>query len=151
MSEHRSTPRHTDLGITHVALQVADVGRSIDFYRRYADMVPVHRRTTSDGVEVAWITDRTRPFVIVLLETDVTHPFGGWNHIGIAVGSTAEVDRRMRLAVEDGFVTAGPHDSGPPAGYYGIVVDPDGHNLEIAFGQEVTFTVEHRDHDPSRP
>lgn len=144
------TPGRNDHGITHVALQVADLDRSIGFYRRYADMQVVHRRRTSDGVGVAWITDGTRPFVIVLLETEVTHPFGGWNHIGIGVASREEVDRRMDHAVEDGLVTAGPHDSGPPAGYYGIVVDPDGHNLEIAFGQEVAFTVEHPESDPTR-
>ncbi len=130
-----------DHGFTHIALQVADLDRSLDFYRRYADMVPVHRRTSSDGVRVAWVTDRTRPFIIVLLETAVTHPLGGWNHLGIGVDSRDEVDRRMTMAVDEGFVTAGPHDSGPPAGYYGIVVDHDGHNLEIAYGQEVAFTV----------
>jgi catechol 2,3-dioxygenase-like lactoylglutathione lyase family enzyme len=103
----------------------------------------VHRRTSSDGVRVAWVTDHTRPFVIVLLETEVTNPLGGWNHLGIGVDSRGEVERRMAMAVAEGFTTAGPHDSGPPAGYYGIVVDPDGHNLEIAFGQEVAFTVDH--------
>ncbi|MBS1836867.1 MAG: VOC family protein [Actinobacteria bacterium] len=144
------TPR-PDHGLTHVALQVSRLERSLDFYLRYADMSPVHRRTTSEGVRVAWITDHTRPFVIVLLETTVTHPVGGWNHIGIGVATREEVDRRIAAAVAEGFVTAGPHDSGPPAGYYGIVVDPDGHNLEIAFGQEVTFTVEHPGSDPLRP
>jgi hypothetical protein len=34
-------------------------------------------------------------------------------------------------------------DSGPPVGYFGVIVDPDGHNLELAFGQEVAFTVQH--------
>lgn len=140
-----------DLGATHIALQVSDLDRSLDFYRRYADMVPVHRRTTSEGVRVAWITDGTRPFVLVLLETDVTHPFGGWNHIGIGVASRHEVDRRTAAAAVEGFVTMSPHDSGPPAGYYGIVVDPDGHNLEIAFGQEVEFTVDHPGTDPAHP
>ena len=134
---------HPDRGFTHIALQVSDLDRSLAFYERYADMTPVHRRTSSDGVRVAWITDHTRPFVIVLLETAVTAPLAGWNHLGIGVGSREEVDRRMASAVAEGLVTAGPHDSGPPAGYNGIVVDPDGHNLEIAFGQEVTFTVTH--------
>jgi catechol 2,3-dioxygenase-like lactoylglutathione lyase family enzyme len=133
---------HPDRGFTHIALQVSDLDRSLDFYERYADMTTVHRRTTSDGVRVAWITDHTRPFVIVLLETAVTAPLGGWNHLGIGVASREEVDRRIAAAVAEGYVTMGPHDSGPPAGYYGIVVDPDGHNLEIAYGQEVTFTVE---------
>ena len=131
-----------DHGFTHIALQVSDLDRSLDFYRRYAGMTPVHRRANPDGVRVAWVTDHTRPFIVVLLETEVTHPLGGWNHLGIGVDSRDEVDRRVALAVGEGLVTLGPHDSGPPAGYYGIVVDHDGHNLEIAHGQEVAFTVE---------
>jgi len=134
--------RRVDHGFTHIALQVADLDRSLDFFRRYADMTPVHRRTSSDGVRVAWVTDHTRPFIIVLLETSVSHALGGWAHLGIGVDSRDEVDHRLAEAVAEGFETFGPHDSGPPAGYYGIVVDPDGHNLEIAYGQEVTFTVE---------
>jgi catechol 2,3-dioxygenase-like lactoylglutathione lyase family enzyme len=136
-------PSHHDHGFTHVALQVAELERTLAFYERYAGMTPVHRRTGSDGVRVAWISDHTRPFVVVLLETGVTHPLGGWAHLGIGVDSRAEVDRRLAAAESEGLVTFGPHDSGPPAGYYGIVVDPDGHNLEVAFGQEVAFTVDH--------
>jgi catechol 2,3-dioxygenase-like lactoylglutathione lyase family enzyme len=137
-----STDHPVDHGFTHIALQVADLDRSLAFYQRYADMTPVHRRTSSDGVRVAWVTDHTRPFIIVLLETTVTHPLGGWGHLGIGVDSREQVERRLADAVADGLETFGPHDSGPPAGYYGIVVDPDGHNLEIAHGQEVAFTVE---------
>ncbi len=136
-----SSPRPIDHGFTHIALQVADLDRSLDFYRRYADMTPVHRRTSSDGVRVAWVTDHTRPFIIVLLETRVSHSLGGWAHLGIGVDSRQEVDRRLASAVAEGLDTFGPHDSGPPAGYYAIVIDPDGHNLEIAYGQEVAFTV----------
>lgn len=132
---------HPDKGFTHIALQVSDLDRSLAFYEKYADMTPVHRRTSSDGVRVAWITDHTRPFIIVMLENPVSHPLGGWAHLGIGVDSRAEVDRRIAAAADEGLVTMGPHDSGPPAGYYGIVVDPDGHNLEIAYGQEVAFTV----------
>ncbi len=40
-----------------------------------------------------------------------------------------------------GHEVLGPLDHGPPVGYWGIVVDPDGHNLELAHGQEVGFTV----------
>ena len=58
----------TDLGLSHIALAVSDLERSIDFYGRFADMEVVHRRTGHDGVNVAWLSDLTRPFVIVLLE-----------------------------------------------------------------------------------
>lgn len=140
-----------DLGFTHVALQVTDLDRALDFYERFGGMTPVHRRTGSDGVRVAWITDHTRPFVVVLLETPVSHPLGGWAHLGVGVASREEVDRAVATARAGGVVVHGPFDSGPPVGYYAVLVDPDGHQLELAFGQEVAFTVGHEGHDPAQP
>ncbi len=134
-------PGRVDHGFTHVALSVADLDASLEFYRRYADMTPVHRRTSEDGTRVAWITDHTRPFVVVLLEHAVTHTLGGWSHLGVGVDSRDEVDRRLAGAAAEGLEVWGPTDAGPPTGYYGVIVDPDGHNLEVAHGQEVAFTV----------
>ena len=130
-----------DHGFTHVALAVSDLDETLDFYRRHADMTPVHRRTSDDGTRVAWITDHTRPFVVVLLEHEVTHTLGGWAHLGIGVDSRDEVDRRLAAAAAEGRTVFGPTDAGPPTGYYGVIVDPDGHNLEVAHGQAVAFTV----------
>lgn len=131
-----------DLGLTHVAIPVSDLDASIAFYAEFAHMEVVHQRG-GPGERVAWISDRTRPFVVVLLEHDVDHRLGGWSHLGIGLGSRAEVDGRLAGAAEAGHPVMGPNDSGPPVGYWGIIVDPDGHNLELAFGQEVGFTVEH--------
>jgi len=133
-------PSH-DHGFTHVALAVSDLDASLDFYRRFADMTPVHQRTSDDGTRVAWITDHTRPFVVVLLEHDVTHTLGGWAHLGVGLDSTVEVDRRLAAAAAEGRTVFGPTDAGAPTGYYGVIVDPDGHNLEVSFGQEVGITV----------
>nr|HPU39553.1 VOC family protein [Microthrixaceae bacterium] len=139
---------HADHGFTHVALQVTSLDSSLEFYERFADMTAVHRRTGDDGSKVAWISDHTRPFVVVLIEAaegaaGAVRPLGGWNHLGIAVASRDEVDRRIAEAARAGFATLAASDSGPPVGYFGVIVDPDGHNLELAFGQEVAFTVQH--------
>jgi extradiol dioxygenase family protein len=59
-----------DIGLTHIALPVADVDRSTEFYAQYAGMQVVHRRVdAATGVAVVWLCDRTRPFVIVLIQT----------------------------------------------------------------------------------
>jgi catechol 2,3-dioxygenase-like lactoylglutathione lyase family enzyme len=136
-----------DVGFSHVALPIASADRSIDFYSRYAGMQVVHRRTepsAADGAtaSVVWLSDLTRPFVVVLIETEVTHELGGFAHLGIGCATRADVDRLCALARDEGRRVSGPYDSGPPVGYWAIVTDPDGHNLELSFGQEVGFTVE---------
>jgi len=58
-----------DRGLTHVALSVSHLNDSIAFYTQYTRMQVVHRRTVpTTGCEVAWLSDQTRPFVIVLSE-----------------------------------------------------------------------------------
>lgn len=131
-----------DLGLTHVAIPVSDMDASTAFYAEFAAMEVVHQRGEA-GERVAWISDRTRPFVVVLLERSVDHRLGGWSHLGIGLSSREEVDRVLRRAADAGHEVLGAFDAGPPVGYWGIIADPDGHNLEVAFGQEVGFTVEH--------
>jgi catechol 2,3-dioxygenase-like lactoylglutathione lyase family enzyme len=134
----------TDRGLTHVALPVTDVESSLDFYRRYADMEIVHRRRDEEtGDQVVWVSDRTRPFVIVLIEQDPSSgSLTGFSHLGVGCDSRREVDRRCELARREGRTVLGPLDSGPPVGYWGFITDPDGNNLELSHGQEVGLTVE---------
>ncbi len=131
--------------MTHVALPVTDLDASLAFYEAFADMRVVHRRTDAgSGTSVAWISDLTRPFVLVLIEVDAldARVGGAYCHIGLGVGDRGEVDRRCELARAAGRTVLGPVDSGPPVGYWAYLVDPDGHNLEISFGQEVGLTVD---------
>jgi lactoylglutathione lyase len=133
----------SDLGLTHVALAVRDLAASLSFYARYAAMQVVHRRPSAEG-GVAWLSDLTRPFVIVLIQAPGLNdtPLGPFGHLGVAVVSREEVDRLVTLARADGCLAAGPNDSGPPVGYWAYIRDPDGNTLEIAHGQEVAFTVQ---------
>ena len=66
-----------DLGLTHVALTARDLDASIAFYEKYAGMAVVHRRAR-EGVRSVWLSDHTRPFVIVLVEVagQQDHPLG---------------------------------------------------------------------------
>lgn len=133
----------SDIGLTHVALPCADLDKTIAFYRDYADMVVVHERQGDDGTRVAWLSDKTRPFVIVFLETDnIPHPLGPFSHLGVGLPSRTEVDARVAQAKAAGIDVQGPHDSGPPVGYWAFLKDPDGHTLELTHGQEVHLTVE---------
>jgi catechol 2,3-dioxygenase-like lactoylglutathione lyase family enzyme len=127
-----------DVGLTHVALPVTDLAASIAFYKSYAAMEIVHQR---EGV--VWLSDRTRPFVIVLARTEsVESPLRPFGHLGVGVPAREDVDRLAARARSEGVLILGPLDSGYPVGYWALLRDPDGHTLEVAYGQEVGLTVE---------
>jgi catechol 2,3-dioxygenase-like lactoylglutathione lyase family enzyme len=134
-----------DVGFTHVALPASDLKASVAFYEKYARLHVVHRRRQSDGeLEVAWLSDLARPFVLVLVEfPQVETPLGPFAHLGVACASREEVDRLCALARSDGCLREPPTDSGDPVGYYAMLSDPDGHTLELSFGQETGLTVAH--------
>jgi catechol 2,3-dioxygenase-like lactoylglutathione lyase family enzyme len=143
------TGSRQDLGLTHVALPITDADRSTKFYEQFAAMQVVHRRRDAGtGVVVVWLSDLTRPFVIVLIESPVSHTLGGFAHLGVGCASRAEVDERCDTARAAGHEVLGPLDDGPPVGYWAIIADPDGHNLEVSHGQEVAFTVTHHGPEP---
>jgi catechol 2,3-dioxygenase-like lactoylglutathione lyase family enzyme len=138
-----ATAGRADLGATHLALVVSNLGRSVAFYERYAGMKVVHEREESGGARVAWISDLTRPWVLVLIQGEVDARLGGFCHLGVGCASRDEVDRLCTLARDEGCLSLGPIDSGGPVGYWAFLRDPDGHNLELSFGQEVGLTVAH--------
>src|ERR1700738_857864 len=109
----------TDVGMTHVALTVGDLDRSVAFYQRWAGMQVVHRRADPGGSPVAWLSDLTRPFVVVLIEqaAPVEVVLGGFAHLGVGCASRDEVDRLAGEARQEGCLQLGPIDSGPPVGY----------------------------------
>jgi catechol 2,3-dioxygenase-like lactoylglutathione lyase family enzyme len=109
----------SDLGLTHIALPVVDVEASIAFYGKYARMGVVHRRRDSESEgEVVWVSDRTRPFVVVLIRVEtVEHPLLPWAHLGVGCESREEVDRLCAEARAEGRLLTEPTDSGYPVGY----------------------------------
>ena len=126
----------SDVGLTHVALAVRSLPDSIAFYATYANMRVVHRRPN-----VVWLSDGTRPFAVVLLETGDVKPVLPPAHLGVGVPSRADVDRLCNLARRSGCLLREAEDSGPPVGYWALIRDPDGHTLEIAHGQDVGLAV----------
>lgn len=135
----------SDLGLTHVAFAVRDIGKSVAFYERYAAMHVVHQRSDpAKESAVAWVSDLTRPFVIVLIQAKGLKdtPLGPFGHLGVACASRSEVDRLARMAAADGVLASPPQDAGPPVGYWAYIRDPDGNMLEVAHGQEVAFAIQ---------
>ena len=133
-----------DLGLTHIALPVTDLDRSIQFYAVYAQMQVIHRRIDAEtGVAVAWLCDRTRPFVIVLIQTNsVQSVLSPLAHLGVGCQSREFIDDLCDKAKQEGVLLQEPKDSGYPIGYWAFLRDPDGHTLELSYGQEIGLTVE---------
>lgn len=125
---------------THIAIFARDIDRAVTFYRRYADLLEVHRRVDG-GVSVVWLAERGREteFVVVLIaadHADAVQP-APLAHIGYSVATRAEVDRLARQASDEGILNEGPRDAGPIVGYYCIVADPDGNLVEFSHGQSL--------------
>ncbi len=150
----------SDLGFTHVAIEVRSLDDSIAFYAKYAQMEVVDRRhDPAAGTTVAWISDLTRPFIIVLIEARsrtvlrarikdfMRRRIARFTHFGVGCESRAAVDELVEQARQEGILLRPPVDGGPPVGYFAIIRDPDGNSLEVAFGQDVGLTIEKTAHD----
>ncbi|HJU09320.1 MAG TPA: VOC family protein [Candidatus Binataceae bacterium] len=132
-----------DIGLTHVALVTTDPDRSVAFYEKFAGMRVVHRRVDAETHRtVVWLSDQTRPFVIVLIETDeLSTSLRPFAHLGVGCRNREEVDHLCREAVNEDCLLSGPTDSGYPVGYWAFLTDPDGNTLELSYGQEIALTV----------
>lgn len=143
-----------DVGFTHVAFMVRDLEKSIAFYRRYAGMEIIHSREPDipDARKVAWLSDHTRPFALVLVQADnVTDtPLGNFGHLGIACATREELDRKTEMASAEGVLRKAPEELGDPVGYYVFFADPDGNTLELSFGQRVGLEAIRTAHPESK-
>lgn len=134
----------SDLGLTHIALPVTCMDTSIAFYAKYAGMQVIHRRIdAASQSDVVWLGDLTRPFVIVLIERPrVDTPLLPIAHLGVGLSTREMVDNLCQVAKAEGMLLEGPHDGDPTVGYWAFLKDPDGHTLELSYGQEIGFTVQ---------
>jgi len=125
--------------LTHVALRVKDLARSVAFYEKYARLGVAHERE-DDGTRVVWLAERPQDpsFVFVLIpmpHTEGERP--GVHHFGFSLASRAEVDAVAATAGAEGLLREGPRDAGPVVGYFCIVEDPDRNWVEFSFGQPI--------------
>lgn len=134
-----------DVGLSHIALQVRDIARSVDFYQRYAGMQVIHERSpgVAEAQKVAWLSDLTRPFALVLVQsqTTVDTPLGPFGHIGVAANSKEEIDAKVALAEREGVLRRPAQQSSDPVGYWAFFADPDGNTLELSYGQQIGLEI----------
>ncbi len=126
--------------LTHLALGVRDLDRSIAFYRKYTRMHLVHERS-EQGSRVVWLSDRAEnpDFVLVFFQVGGERPPGPstLQHLGFAVASREEVDQTAAAGRADGVLLAEPVYAGPIVGYFCLLSDPDGNVVEFSYGQPI--------------
>ena len=124
--------------ITHWALQVSDLERSIAFYERFCGLKVVHDHGAGAGRSV-WMAEpgRESAFVIVILAGGSVRPElpGDMTHYGFAVASRADVDAVAEAGRAANCLHWEPQDFPPPVGYLCALKDPDGYVIEFSYGQ----------------
>lgn len=131
--------------LTHLALRVADIVRSIEWYQRYTPLQVLKEFSDKYGVGV-WLADpaEPEPFVLVLSQfTPDTDPFGyapatvlgPYAHLGFELDSKAAVDTVAARAEADGILTYPATQMPSPIGYICFTEDPDGNTIEFSYDQ----------------
>ena len=118
-----------------VALTVADMGKSLAFYRRLgldipagSDDAPHVEATLPGGVKLMWDTHET----IRSFDPDFTPATGGGGvSLAFACDGPADVDRTHATLVEAGHEShLAPWDA-PWGQRYAVVLDPDGTSVDL--------------------
>jgi lactoylglutathione lyase len=123
---------------THVALSVSDLERSVGFYREVCGLAVVRDRRLEGGRTV-WLGypsagDDEDPSFVLVLDPAATRP-STVDHLGFECSTRELVDEKARLGAELGILVGPPKDSGGSVGYWVMLRDPDGHQVEFAHGQ----------------
>jgi len=133
---------------THVALRVADIDASINWYSRHTPLKLLDKRCDIDGF-AAWLghdDSPDKPFILVLAQfLPESDPFkdspiatlAPFAHLGIEVTSRAELEAAAQKAADENCLVTPPTDMDPPIGYICMISDPDGNMIEISHDQGV--------------
>jgi lactoylglutathione lyase len=140
--------RPTTARWTHIALRVADIDASIDWYTTYTPLELLDRREDEFGYG-AWLgqpDSADKPFILVLAHFfPATDPFGGYPqevlapfaHLGVELPSHADIDAIAARAEPAGCLAMAPREMPAPIGYICMLRDPDGNMIEFSFDQGV--------------
>lgn len=136
--------------LTHIALHVSDLQKSVAFYTRFAKMTLIHERDDKEtNQKTAWVTSQDPQgvidFVIVLLCGDPSlfggarpqAPLGPVSHFGFALPGREDVDKIAAQAEAEGILMRPAAYVNDVVNYICFVRDPDGHSVEFSFGQDI--------------
>jgi lactoylglutathione lyase len=146
-------PRPTEARWTHLALRVADIDATIEWYTSMTPLVLIERRQDDAGYG-AWLgmpEATNNPFILVVAqffpESDpyadtpraVLAPF---SHLGIELPTREAVDEIAARGEAAGSLAMAPQQMPPPIGYICMLTDPDGNMVEFSYDQGVFATLQ---------
>lgn len=151
MVKARDASAHYDVGperprLTHLALRVRDLARSIAWYESHTPLRLLQRFSDDYGVG-CWLADpldAACPFVLVLSQFDPDKdPFGyapptvlgPYAHFGFELETREAVDEAAARAGAEGALAFPPTQMPAPIGYICFVEDPDGNTVEFSYDQ----------------
>ncbi len=115
-------------GLTHIALRVRDVERSLKFYHDVLHVVPVYR----DASFIQAQTPGSRDVLVFEKSAKKTGKSGGIAHFGFRLVDPADIDAAAEAVERAGgrILSKGEFVPGEP---YVFFTDPDGYEVEIWF------------------
>ena len=121
---------------THITATVSDLQRSIDFYTSICRLSLIKDRRLEGGSTV-WLGPQPAvgempTFVLVLMRGEVVSRL---EHLGFQCDEKEQVDAIAREAERQGVLVEPPTFTGGDVGYWTVIKDPDGHQVEFTFGQ----------------
>ena|SRR5689334_989275 len=121
---------------THITATVSDLQQSIDFYTSYCNLRLIKDRRQEGGSTI-WLgpepgEGEDATFVLVLTKGKVTNCL---RHLGFQCESRAQVDAIAAEAERHGILVEPPTFIGGSVGYFTVIQDPDGHQVEFTYGQ----------------
>lgn len=125
--------------IEHIAIWSLDLKRLRDFYVKYFEAVSneIYENEIT-GFKSYFLVFKEGSRLEIMYKDDILaheqsdHPYRGYAHLAISVGTKNEVIRLTNLLREDGYNIIGePRTTGD--GYFeSVVSDPDGNQIEIS-------------------
>jgi len=147
---HPSEPRWT-----HMALRVADMDATIEWYTAMTPLELIDRREDEMGYG-AWLGmpgETNNPFLLVLAQFfPETDPFkeapiatlAPFAHLGMEMPTREAIDAIAERARESDCLAMPPTMMPPPIGYICMLRDPDGNMVEFSWDQGVYATLQER-------
>lgn len=140
---------------THMALRVADIDATIEFYTSMTPLELIDKREDDMGFG-AWLGmpgETNNPFILVVAQFfPATDPFkdapqavlAPFAHFGIELPNQDDVDAIAKRADSAGCLAMPATMMPPPIGYICMVADPDGNMVEFSWDQGVWSTLRDR-------